>query len=467
MSEHFNIQQEKRRFLQRDFPPEEFKERRRKIFEAIGSDAHALIPGKPAVRGFHLFRQSNEFYYCCGIEIPHAYLLMSGAEQITKLFIPETSEKRGSEALTLTLADAELIKEHTGIDEVYPLKALKDHLREAKLLYVPFSPAEGRSETRYLLLQANRFISLDPWDGRLPREQHFIGLLRTRFPQIKIRDLSPILDEMRLVKSSREIKLLRIAGHLAALAVKEAMRATKPGMMEYQLRAIANCVYMMYGAWGEGYRSIIASGRNIWDPHYFLCDCEMRDGDLVLMDSAPEYHYYTSDIGRIWPVNGTYSSWQRKLYGFIVEYHKTLLRHIRPGLTADQIMDEAASEMEGVIERIKFPKKRYLRAAQQTLKFRGHLSHTVGMSVHDVGDYRSRPLKPGIVFSVDPQMWIPEERLYIRVEDTVVVTESGIEVLTRSAPLEPDDVEAVMKEKSTFDTLIRQSAKHFIQKSVK
>ena len=115
------------------------------------------------------------------------------------------------------------------------------------------------------------------------------------------------------------------------------------------------------------------------------------------MDSAPDYHYYTSDIGRIWPVNGTYSPWQRILYGFILEYHKTLLKHIRPGLTADEIMDKAASEMENVIERFKFPKKRYKRAAQQTLKFRGHLSHSVGMAVHDAGNYRSAPLKPGIV----------------------------------------------------------------------
>ncbi len=462
MSEHFYIQQEKRRFFQKDFPPEEFKERQRKIFKAIGSDAHAFIPGKPAIRAFHLFRQSNEFYYCCGVEIPHAYLLMSGAEQEAKLFIPEPSEKHGSGALMLTPEDAELIKEYTSIDEVYPVKTLEEHLREVKLLYITFSPAEGRSETRYLLSQANRLISLDPWDGRLPREQHLIGLLRTRFPRIEIRDLSPILDEIRLIKSPREIELLRKAGHLAALAVKEAMRATKPGVMEYHLRAIANCVYMMYSAWGEGYRSIIASGRNIWDPHYSLCDCEMKDGDLVLMDSAPEYHYYTSDIARIWPVNGTYSSWQRTLYGFIVEYHKTLLRHIRPGLTADQIMDEAASEMESVIERFNFPKKRYERAAQQTLKFRGHLSHPVGMSIHDVGDYRSASLKPGIVFSVDPQMWIPEERLYIRVEDTIVVTESGIEILTRSAPLELDDVEAIIKEESAFHTLIRQSIERFI-----
>ena len=450
MTSSSDIESQKRRLFQTDFPPEEFKSRRRKIFEAIGSDAHALLQGKPAPLGFQLFRQSNEFYYCCGVEIPHAYLLMSGSEHSATLFIPKHPDHQGDKAPILTAEDAELIKEFTGIDAVHPLEDLTEHLKKVSVLYTPHCPAEGRSETRHLLFQANRLIAFDPWDGRPSREQHLISLLRTRFPRIEIRDLSPILDAMRLVKSPREIELLRKAGHLSALAVTEAMRATKPGMMEYQLRALANYVYMMHGAWGEGYASIVASGSNIWDPHYSRNDCMMKNGDLVLMDTAPDYHYYTSDIGRMWPVNGTYASWQRELYGFIVEYHKTLLRQIRPGLTADQIMDEAAREMADVVDGFNFSKGIYRKAAQRTLEFRGHLSHPVGMTVHDVGNYRSKPLKPGIVFSVDPQMWVPEEKLYIRVEDTIVVTENGIENLTGSAPLELDDVEATMREESTF-----------------
>jgi Xaa-Pro aminopeptidase len=224
------------------------------------------------------------------------------------------------------------------------------------------------------------------------------------------------------------------------------MRVTRPGVLEYQLGALANYIYMLNGARGEGYRPIIASGENIWHIHYSLNNCPLKDGELVLMDVAPECSYYTSDIGRMWPVSGTYAPWQRELYGYVVKYHKVVLSRIRPGVTPDQVMDEAAEEMKEVWENWKFSKDVYREGARRTLEFRGHLSHPVGMAVHDDGGYNHRPLVAGTAFAVDPQMWIPEEKLYIRVEDTVVVTEDGIENLTTDAPLELDDVEALMRD---------------------
>jgi Xaa-Pro aminopeptidase len=288
-------------------------------------------------------------------------------------------------------------------------------------------------------------VAQDPWDGQPSREQRFISMLRSRFPEIDVRDLTPILDELRSIKSPREIDVMRRSGWLCALAVREAMRVTRPGIFEYQLAALANYIYNLNGAKGAGYRPIIAGGENIWHVHYALSNCRLRDGDLILMDVAPECNYYTSDIGRMWPVNGTYAPWQRELYGYIVEYHKVVLSRIRPGVTPGQVMDETAEEMREVWANCKFSKDIYKEGARRTLEFRGHLSHPVGMAVHDDGGYHHRPLVPGTVFSVDPQMWIPEEHLYIRVEDTVVVTEDGIENLTSGAPLELDDVEALMR----------------------
>ena len=208
---------------------------------------------------------------------------------------------------------------------------------------------------------------------------------------------------------------------------------------------MADYVFSTLGAQGPGYRAIVASGANIWNPHYFRNNCRLQDGDLVLMDYAPDVGYYTSDIGRMWPVSGRYSPLQRELYGFMVEYHKTLLELIRPGVSADQIHSEAAARMAPLVESTRWSKPIYEQAARNTLTYTGHLSHGVGMAVHDVGDYRAEPLAPGVVFALDPQMWVPEEQLYIRVEDTVAVTESGVEILTAAAPLELDDVEAHMR----------------------
>lgn len=439
--------------FQTDFPPEEFAARRSGVFDAIGAGAGALLQGAPPVGGFDVFRQTNEFYYCCGVEVPQAYLLFSGADRTAALYLPHRPEGAGSEGTSLAAEDAELIRRFTGLDAVYGIERLSEHLEAASVLYTPHAPAEGRQASRDELTKSEKLTAADPWDGRPARQEHLIGLLRARFPGLEIRDLSPTLDALRAIKSPREMELLRRAGLLSAAAVTEAMRATRPGVIEYQLGAIADVIYLAHGARGHGYRSIIASGENAWQAHYCRNNCVMRDGDLVLMDTAPDYGYYTSDIGRMWPVGGTYAPWQRELYGFIVEYHKALLRRIRPGATADQILGEAAFEMAEVIGRTRFSKPIYKSAAQRTLEFQGHLSHAVGMAVHDVGDYRTRPLRPGVVFAVDPQMWVPEEKRYIRVEDTVAVTEEGMENLTCAAPLEPGDVEAALRGKSAFPAL--------------
>ncbi|MBN1316220.1 MAG: aminopeptidase P family protein [Anaerolineales bacterium] len=418
--------------------------RRERIFDAIGSKAFALIQGAPPSRGYVVFRQTNEFFYCCGLETPQAYLLMDGAAHKSRLYLPKRGKAQITEGAPPGIEDAELVKILTGADHVHSVAKLSEHLANAKIVYTPHAPSELRGATRPDLLVADQMIANDPWNGQLSREQHLIALLRSRFPEIDVRDLTPILDEMRSVKSSREIAVMRRAGHLCALAIREAMQSTRPGMLEYQLGALASYIYLVNGARGEGYRPIIASGERIWHIHYFLNSHPLKDGDLVLMDVAPECNYYTSDMGRMWPINGTYAPWQRELYGYIVEYHKTILSKIRPGVTPDQVMDEAAEEMRKVWESWSFSKDIYREGAWRTLEFRGHLSHPVGMAVHDDGGYHHRPLAPGTVFAVDPQMWIPEEKLYIRVEDTGAVTEDGFEVLTGDAPIDLDEVETLM-----------------------
>lgn len=432
-----------------DFPAEEFAARRERMFDSVGSEGYALLQSAPAPRGYVDFRQSNEFFYCCGLETPQSYLLIGGAERKTRLYLPQRGEAQLSEGAAPGVEDADLVKEITSADKVYPVEKLSEHLAGAKVVYTPHAPAEVRATTRHHLLWANKMVAQDPWDGQPSREQRFISILRSRFPEMEVRDLTPILDELRSTKSPHEIDVMRRSGWLCALAVRDAMRVTRPGIFEYQLAALANYIYNLNGAKGAGYRPIIAGGENIWHVHYALSNCPLGDGDLVLMDVAPECNYYTSDIGRMWPVNGTYAPWQRELYGYIVEYHKVVLFRIRPGVTPDQVMDEAAEEMRKVWANWEFSKDIYKEGARRTLEFRGHLSHPVGMAVHDDGGYHHRPLVPGTVFSVDPQMWIPEEHLYIRAEDTVVVTEDGIENLTSGAPLELDDVEAMMRDERT------------------
>lgn len=442
---------------QSDFPPEEFAARRARVFDYIGDDAFAIVQGAAAAPGFLVFRQSNEFYYLTGIEVPHAYLLMDGRSRRTLLFLPHRDERRErGEGKTLSAEDAELVKKLSGVDEVYGVDYLARQLypfamrAPAPALFTPLSPAEGGAQSRDELLIGHAGHVSDPWDGRPSREGSFVHLLRTRYPQFEIRDLVPILDEMRIVKSPREIDLIRKASQIAGYGIMEAVRSTRPGVTEYQLDAAARYVFLINGAQGEAYRSITASGTNAYYGHYYRNDDVVEDGELVLMDYAPDYRYYASDVTRMWPVNGRYNRWQRELYGFIIEYSKALIKRIRPGVTADQILDEAAEDMNQVLGQMTFSNPSHEKAAREALDFRGHLSHPVGLAVHDVGRYKDKPLVPGTVFTVDPMLWVHDERLYIRMEDTVVVGDDGVENFTDFMPNEIEEIEALMKEEGVL-----------------
>jgi Xaa-Pro aminopeptidase len=430
-----------------DFTVDEFQARRERVYRAVGGDAVALLQGAPKERGHALFRQDNDFYYLCGVEAPHAYLLLDGRSERTTLYLPHQSAERAEQEGVLPSAEnAEQVQARTGIDRVQGIEFLAQGLERTRLLYTPLRQGEGPGMSWDTLRRAQQEALADPWDGQLDRTRHFVATLRARCPLAEIRDLGPVLDELRLIKSEAELARMREAGRLTAMGVVEAMRATRPGVYEYQLDAAMRYCYLDNGARDAAYRAIIAGGANAWYGHYKANDAVLQDGDLVLVDCAPDYRYYTSDIGRMWPVNGRYTPLQRELYGLIVAYHKVLLRLIRPGVTDAQIQQEAAAEMEAVVETTSFSKPIYEEAARRALAFPYHMSHPVGMAVHDVGHYRGQPLQPGVVLALDPQMWIPEERRYIRVEDTVAVTEDGIENLTSAAPLELDEVEALMQE---------------------
>jgi Xaa-Pro aminopeptidase len=211
----------------------------------------------------------------------------------------------------------------------------------------------------------------------------------------------------------------------------------------------------------EAYRSITASGtENISNGHYYRNDSQLKSGDMVLMDYAPDFRYYVSDIGRMWPVNGTFEPWQRELLQIILEYRNVVLDIIRPGITTEQVLKEARQKMKPIMKRYKFSKKIYKNAAEKMVQTGGGiLSHPVGLAVHDDGPYRHGSLKVGHVFSVDPQMWVPEENLYLRYEDTIVVTENGNENFTDFLPSELDELEKLVREKGMLQSFPKDSMK--------
>ena len=445
---------QEKNYHQTDFSIVDFQERRSQIFEAIGNNSIALIQGAASIAGFKVFRQTNTFYYLCGLEAEHAYLLLNGKTKTSTIYLPNRDKERErSQGKILSAEDVDLVKKLAGVERVRGYGSLANDLvgtglinRGAPYLYTPLSPAETGNDSRDEILHGQARAASDPWDSQSTREARFKKLIMERFPQFEIRDLSPILDAMRLIKNPKEIEIIRNATEIAGLAIIEAMRSTSPGVYEYQLDAAAKYIFYQHGAQGDGYPSIIGGGTNAYMGHYFHKTDVLKDGDLVLMDYAPDYHYYTSDVTRIWPVNGKFNKKQAALYKFIVAYRDALFRYIKPGITSNEVLNNAAVDMKEYLIGKSFVKPAHLKAVQNGLTFRGHFQHPVGMAVHDVGRVHGVTLQEGMVFTIDPMIWIPEERHYIRIEDVAVVTKTGVENLSDFVPSKIEDVERTIKE---------------------
>ena len=443
-----------------DFPPEEFAARRAKVYEAIGGDAYAVLQGAPSPAGYTRFRQANDFYYLCGIEVPHAYLLLDGGSKKATLFLPPRSEGRErGEGKMLSAEDADEVRKLSGIDAVASTEILAEAIenqyqrRGRRVMYTPLAPAELGSMSRDLGLRVTADAAADPFDGRASREGRFVTLVKERFPFVEIRDLTPTLDTLRLIKSERELAMIRKATRLAGLAILEGMHSVKPGQYERELDGVGKFVFWRNGAQGDAYYSLIASGPNGMWGHYNAGKRKMLDGDFLLMDYAPDVGYYESDVTRMFPVNGKFSPWQRELYGFYLAVYREILKAIAPGKTSGQIIQEAGAGMDKVLAASKFSKPAYQKAAQDFVdKYKKtaeseypYLGHWVGMATHDVGPHTG-PLKPGMVFTIEPALQVPEEKINIRLEDIIFITDKGAEVVSNDAPWDIDQIEKAMKE---------------------
>jgi Xaa-Pro aminopeptidase len=254
---------------------------------------------------------------------------------------------------------------------------------------------------------------------------------------------------MRAIKSPREITLIREATRMTGLAIMEAMRDAKPGMYEYELQADAEFVFKKYGAYGPSYFALIATGTNTLYSHYHRNTAKLQDGDLVQFDYAPDYKYYQSDVTRVFPANGRFTPRQREMYTIYLRLYQTVMTSIKVHAAPRDIIKEAVGKMDAILASYPFTDARIKVAATAFVeRYRTNtansLGHSVGMEVHDVGG-PTPTLEAGMVFTIEPAMQIPDERIGIRLEDMILMTESGYENLSASVPIEIEAIEAVMR----------------------
>jgi Xaa-Pro aminopeptidase len=418
-----------------------FAARREALMKKI-ENSIAVLEGAPAPRAYAAFRQDNNFYYLTGVDTPNALLMLDASQRKTILFLPP-SNKDEEKWSGLRLYPGPEAAGKTGIDEVLDLSLFGEELQKrgnvAHFVCVPLSPYETAATSRDRALQHDTARQNNPWDERPTREAAFEKSLRARHGRnTGIKDLSPILDEMRRVKDAQEIERLREAGRIGALGITEAIRSAKPGMYEFQFAAIAEFIFRWNGAAGPAFFPIVGSGPNSCILHYENGSRKTEDGDIVVMDFGPDYRYYGSDITRTFPVSGHFSDEQARIYQIVLDAQKAGIEKIRPGGTFAEVNEAVRKALE------RFGLEKYLTHG---------VSHYVGMSVHDVG--APEAFEPGVVITIEPGVYIPEKSLGVRIEDTVLVTKSGCELLTREAPKEIREIERLMakggSKKQRFD----------------
>ena len=419
-------------------PPEMLQARRAKVMEAMGTGVAVL--GSATARSIEAhgshpqdsdFRQDNDFFYLTGLETPDSWLVLIAADDDSRearLFLPErdSSAERwtgpklgpGAEAVALT-----------GIDTVLPANNAERDI--TRLVLSRQSPA----------WTGGVFVRRGP--GRPEAESELVRELvfRSTARPLPVHDLGYLIAQERLIKDDDELRRLRRAIDITAEAQREAMAAVQPGMWEYQIEAIIEYVFRRNGAERVGFPSIVGAGVNSTTLHYDKSYGPLDAGDLIIMDIGAEFGYYTADVTRTAPISGRFSERQRALYQLVLDTQQAAIDSVRPGVTVGRLNQISRSYMKEHSGDLCEP-------GDCTQYFVHGLSHWLGMDVHDVGDYRT-PLATGMVLTIEPGLYLPAERIGIRIEDDVLVTENGSEVLSRMAPRDVEGIEALMSSSST------------------
>ncbi|MGK5088670.1 aminopeptidase P N-terminal domain-containing protein [Bdellovibrionota bacterium FG-2] len=432
--------------------PNYYKARREALMKARPNSVFLIPSNFELVRNsdvHYLFRQESHFRYLCGLEEPDAFLVLALSKSLpgsfrTILFVRNKDVEK--EMWQGERYGVEGALEIFGANEAYPIEELDKRLPEL------FSGADrvfyrlgldSKCDARVITaLNAHRLSSGRSGKGLLP-----------------IEDAQTVIGEMRLFKSPEEIELHRKACQITALAHKTAMQEVRPGMVEHEIEALVDYLFRKNGCDRVAYPSIVAGGKNATCLHYQHNNCVLKDGELLLIDAGGEYQCYAADITRTFPIGRDFSKPQAKLYDLVLKSQKEAVAMTKPGVKLADIHKHVYEVLtdgllslgllqgnrEDIIKNLGF--KRF---------FPHNTSHWMGLDVHDAGLYfqdgEPRTLEPGMLFTIEPGLYVqPNDKdapaeyrdIGIRIEDDVLVTQTGCENLTQEAPKERDEIVAL------------------------
>ncbi|WP_105633459.1 Xaa-Pro aminopeptidase [Cronobacter dublinensis] len=429
---------------------QEFLRRRQALLAKMAPASAALIFAAPqATRSAdseYPYRQSSDFWYFTGFNEPEAVLVLIKSDEthshsvIFNRLRDKTAEIWSGRRLGQDAAPAKL-----GVDRALAYNEIDEQLYQLLNGLDVVYHAQGE----YAYADTIVFAALD----KLRR-----GSRQNLSAPATLTDWRPWVHELRLFKSPEELAVMRRAGEISALAHTRAMQKCRPGMYEYELEGEILHEFTRHGARFPSYNTIVGGGENGCILHYTENESQLRDGDLVLIDAGCEYRGYAGDITRTFPVNGKFTPAQRAVYDIVLESLETALRLFRPGTSIQDVTGDVVRVMvKGLIGLgiLQGDVEQLVADNAHRAYFMHGLSHWLGLDVHDVGFYgpdRSRILAPGMVITVEPGLYIAPDAdvpeayrgIGIRIEDDIVITETGNENLTASVVKSADDIEALM-----------------------
>jgi Xaa-Pro aminopeptidase len=429
----------------------EFARRRRNLLGLMEPNSIAIIPSageqvRSRDTGFP-FRQDSDFYYLSGFDEPEAVLVLLPGRRHGQFVMFCRERDPEMEVWNGSRAGPEGACERHGADDAFPIGDIDEIL--PGLL-------EGRTRVYYSMGRSPEFDQqIMNWVNRI-RSKVSSGAV----PPGEFTDLDHMLHDLRLIKSAAELRLMRRAAKITARAHLRAMRACRPGLFEYHLEAELHHEFAQGGARHTAYQTIVGAGENACTLHYVANDSKLRDGELVLIDAGCELSYYASDVTRTFPVNGRFSREQRALYELVLRAQAAAIAEIAPGRHWNQAHDASVRVITEGLVALGILRGRVgslIKKSAYRPFYMHKVGHWLGLDVHDVGDYRVgdqwRVLEPGMVMTVEPGIYIAPDNskvaakwrgIGIRIEDNVVVTDGGCEVITGDVPKTVEEIEAHM-----------------------
>jgi Xaa-Pro aminopeptidase len=436
-----------------NIPTEVFARRRRQLMDRLGPDTAAIFVAAPmAVRSNDVeypYRQNNDFLYLTGFVEPEAIALFlpGHPKEEFVLFVRPRDPER--ETWTGRRAGVEGAVVAYNAQAAYPIDKLDEKIGEyvsdRERLYYAFG--RDTAFNQRVLGWMQQWQMLRPRSGKGP---------------MAVLDPGEIVHEMRLIKSEEEIACMRKAAAIAAEGHHAAMRATRDGVHEYEIEALLDYTFRRLGGSGPAYPSIVAAGANATILHYTSNDQQMRTDDLLLIDAGAEYGGYCSDITRTFPVGGHFSEAQRAIYDLVLAAQLAAIEVIRPGVAVDAPHARAVEVLvDGLLALglLKGERQEVISKELYRPFYMHRTSHWLGLDVHDVGKYKlegkARVLEPGMVLTVEPGLYFGMNRsgdvdarylgVGVRIEDDVLVTADGHDVLSADIPKDPADIEALRR----------------------